>query len=103
MFIFVLLLCVHFIFAIILKRKRKLVALLLLPLLSYRYIVTINFLLCSCYSLFSIRRQIAINYARDYSVSNDFLSAFVDSIDVFDCRLPSVITKTLVPTWTQTF
>ena len=24
-------------------------------------------------------------------VSNDFLSKFVDSIDVFDCRLPGVI------------
>ena len=24
-------------------------------------------------------------------VSNDFLSAFVDSINVFDCRLPGVI------------
>ena len=35
------LLCVHFSFAIILKRKRKLVALLLL---SYRCIVTINVL-----------------------------------------------------------
>ena len=35
------LLCVHSSFAIILKRKRKLVALLLL---SYRYIVTINIL-----------------------------------------------------------
>ena len=35
------LLCVHFSFAIILKRKRKLVALLLL---SYRSIVTINVL-----------------------------------------------------------
>ena len=35
------LLCVHSSFAIILKRKRKLVALLLL---SYRYIVTINVL-----------------------------------------------------------
>ena len=33
------LLCVHSSFAIILKRKRKLVA---LPLLSYRWIVTIN-------------------------------------------------------------
>ena len=36
------LLCVHFSFAIILKRKRKLVALLLLP---YRWFVTINALL----------------------------------------------------------
>ena len=35
------LLCVHSSFAIILKRKRKLVALLLL---SYRYIVTVNVL-----------------------------------------------------------
>ena len=35
------LLCVHTSFAIILKRKRKLAALLLL---SYRYIVTINVL-----------------------------------------------------------
>ena len=35
------LLCVHFSFAIILKRKRKLVALLLL---SYRCIITINVL-----------------------------------------------------------
>ena len=35
------LLCVHFSFAIILKRKRKLVALLLLP---YRCIVNINVL-----------------------------------------------------------
>ena len=25
------------------------------------------------------------------SISNDFLSTFVDSIDVFDCRLPGVI------------
>ena len=25
------------------------------------------------------------------SVSNDFLSTFIDSIDVFDCRLPGVI------------
>ena len=36
------LLCVHYSFSIILKRKRKLVALLLL--LSYRCIVTINIL-----------------------------------------------------------
>ena len=45
MFVFVLfrytLLCVHFSFAIIMKRKRKLAALLLL---SYRCIVTINVL-----------------------------------------------------------
>ena len=25
------------------------------------------------------------------SISNDFVSTFVDSIDVFDCRLPSVV------------
>ena len=45
MFVFVLLcyalLCVYFCFAIILKRKEKQVALLLL---SYKYIVTINVL-----------------------------------------------------------
>ena len=27
------------------------------------------------------------------SVSYDFLSTFVDSIDVFDCRLPGVVIK----------
>ena len=40
-FVFYALLCVHFCFAIIFKRKRKLVALLLL---SYRCIITINVL-----------------------------------------------------------
>ena len=30
--------------------------------------------------------------AIENSVSNDFLSTFVDSIDVFDCHLPGVIT-----------
>ena len=29
------------------------------------------------------------------SVSNDFLSTFVDSINVFDCRLPGVTKVTL--------
>ena len=28
--------------------------------------------------------------AIENSVSNDFLSLFVDSIDIFDCRLPGV-------------
>ena len=28
--------------------------------------------------------------AIENSVSNEFLSTFVDSIDVFDCRLPGV-------------
>ena len=28
--------------------------------------------------------------AIENSVSNDFLSTFIDSIDVFDCRLPGV-------------
>ena len=40
-FVFYALLCVHFSFAIILKRKKKLVALLIV---SYRCIVTINVL-----------------------------------------------------------
>ena len=31
--------------------------------------------------------------AIESSVSNDFLSTFVDSINIFDCRLSSVITK----------
>ena len=30
--------------------------------------------------------------AIENSVSTDFLSTFVDSIDVFDCSLPGVIT-----------
>ena len=38
-----------------------------------------------CY-LSPVRRQMAI----ENSVSNDFLSTFVDSIDVFDYRLPGV-------------
>ena len=33
-----------------------------------------------------VGRQMAI----ENSVSNDFLSTFVDSVNVFDCRLPSV-------------
>ena len=34
-----------------------------------------------------VGRQMAI----ENSVSNDFLSKFIDSIDVFDCHLPSVL------------
>ena len=37
-------------------------------------------------------RQMAI----ENSVSNDFLSSFVDSINVFDCRLPGVILFALI-------
>ena len=29
--------------------------------------------------------------AIENSVSNDFLSTFVESINIFDCRLPSVL------------
>ena len=54
-FLFNALLCVHFSFATILKRKRKLVALLLL---SYRCIVTINVLL-----LFLTLQWVGLQYA----------------------------------------
>ena len=40
-----------------------------------------------------VGRQMAIKN----SVSKDFLFMFVDSIDVFDCRLPSVILQSLMP------
>ena len=40
-----------------------------------------------------VGRQMAI----EKFVSNDFLSMFVDSIDVFDCRLPGVFTLLLFP------
>ena len=34
--------------------------------------------------------------AMENSVSNDFLSTFVDGIDVFDCHLPGVLTGILI-------
>ena len=48
-----------------------------------RYNIVVN-----CH-LSSVRRQMAI----ESSVSNDFLSTFVDSINIFDCRLSRVKPK----------
>ena len=36
--------------------------------------------------------EIVFSIAIEISVSNDFLSTFLDSIGLFDCRLPGVIT-----------
>ena len=60
------LLCVHSSFAIILKRKRNLVALLLL---SYRCIVTINVLCLSLYPAMTIAVDLGRKATQQYSVA----------------------------------
>ena len=63
------LLCVHSSFAIILKRKRKLVALLLL---SYRCIVTINVLwLFFTVPLVDLQHVIVVFYDRTHFLNNE--------------------------------